>query len=98
VIRDSDTPTRYRPLDSTRGKSRPQILRTLARLEWPSSRELMDAMEAPDDGHDTVRNKLARMLSRLVLDGLVEVRGPMGGREYELTAEGRAAARQRSAA
>ena len=68
-----------------------RILRAVSRLEWPTSRDLGEAIGLPEDGHDPERNAAMQMLSRLVRAGLIEARGTHGSRRYAITATGREA-------
>lgn len=86
--RDEDAPRARRV-----GDARRRVLRALSRLDWPSSTELMVALETGDDPLGREYNGFAVALSRLVRLGFVVRRGPRGAFEYSLTELGACEAR-----
>lgn len=72
---------------------RERLLAALARMDWPTSLELFEAMELPDDCRSRERMAAAQMLSRLARLGFVEARAVGYGRaQYAVTARARRSA------
>jgi hypothetical protein len=91
LVRDTDAPSRYIPIDDRLRKPSTRVLRAMRFLDWSPAKEVLEACDAPDDVRTAERSTLMSTLCRMWKRGLVEVRGVLGAREYRLTASGREA-------